>query len=172
MPEKTGSTDFLRNDYPWSDSYKSSVEEDEWQRPSNKCPCDVMLSYAAQLQEHWEGIDYEDEYLTTVYMPCQMMMEQENLYCSEVRGVVKSEKEDKIVAVNLSNEEGMTGLFIRKDVLDDFLSTNGYTLFYYVLGEKELKLGEMNSVMKDLSAAYQYNPNGEIITIQPIRVVE
>jgi hypothetical protein len=172
MPEKTGSIDFLWSDYPWSDSYKSSVEEDEWQRPSNKCPCDVMLSYSAQLQEHWEGIDYEDEYLTTVYMPCQMMMEHENLYCSEVRGIVKSEKEDKIVAVNLSDEEGMTGLFIRKDVLDDFLSTNGYTLFYYVLGEKEQKLGEMNSVMKDLSAAYQYNPDGEIITIQPIRVVE
>ena len=70
-------------------------------------------------------------------MPCQMMMEHENLYCSEVRGIVISEKEDKIVAVNLSDEEGMTGLFIRKDVLDDFLSTNGYTLFYYVLGEKE-----------------------------------
>lgn len=172
MPEKTGSTDFLWNEYPWADSYKSSAEEDEWQRPSNDCPCDVMLSYVAQLQEHWEGIAYEDEYLATVYMPCREMMAQKHLYCSEVRGIVRSEKDNKIIAVNLNEENGMTGLFVRKDILDEFLSQNEYTLFYYVLGEKVLKIGEMELIMKDLSAAYQYNPEGEIAEIQPIRVVE
>ena len=176
MPERTGSIDFLWNDYPWAGSYKSSViEVPVWERPPEDCPCDVMLSYAAQLQEHWEGIEYEERYLSTVYMPCQEMMEQEKMYCSEVRGIIKSEHDDKIIAVNLSNENGMTGLFVRKDVLDDYLMKNNYTLFYYVLGEKVHRLGEMNAVMKDISAAYQYNPNsptGEIITIQPIRVVE
>ena len=66
MPERRGSIDFLWSEYPWADSYKSSVEEEEWERPSNECPCNVMVSYAAQLQEHWEGIAYEDQYLTTV----------------------------------------------------------------------------------------------------------
>lgn len=176
MPERTGSIFFLWNDYPWAGSYKSSmIEETVWERPPKDCPCDIMLSYAAQLQEHWEGIEYEERYLSTVYMPCQEMMEQEKLFCSEVRGIIKSEYDDKIIAVNLSNENGMTGLFVRKDVLDDYLLKNNYTLFYYVLGEKVNRLGEINAVMKDLSAAYHYNPNspsGEVITIQPIRVVE
>ena len=172
MPERTGSIDFLWSEYPWADSYKSSVEEEEWERPSNKCPCNVMVSYAAQLQEHWEGIAYEDQYLTTVYMPCREMMEQKGLYCSEVRGIIKSEIDDKIIAVNLNDEDGMSGLFIRKDVLDEFLSENGYTMFYYVLGEKTLRLGGLDLIRKDLSAAYQYNPDGDILTIQSIRVVE
>ena len=66
----------------------------------------------------------------------------------------------------------MRGLFIRKDVLDEFLSENGYTMFYYVLGEKTLRLGGLDLIRKDLSAAYQYNPDGDILTIQSIRVVE
>lgn len=172
MPERRGSIDFLWSEYPWADSYKSSVEEEEWERPSNECPCNVMVSYAAQLQEHWEGIAYEDQYLTTVHMPCREMMEQKGLYCSEVRGIIKSEIDDKIIAVNLNNEDGMRGLFIRKDVLDEFLSENGYTMFYYVLGEKTLRLGGLDLIRKDLSAAYQYNPDGDILTIQSIRVVE
>lgn len=172
MPERTGSIDFLWSEYPWADSYKSSVEDEEWERPSNECPCNVMVSYAAQLQEHWEGIAYEDQYLTTVYMPCREMMEQKGLYCSEVRGIIKSENDDKIIAVNLNNEDEMSGLFIRKDVLDEFLSENGYTMFYYVLGEKTLRLGGLDLIRKDLSAAYQYNPDGDILMIQSFRIVE
>lgn len=40
----------------------------------------------------------------------------------------------------------------------NYLKRNGYVMFYYVLGEKVLRIGEMNFIMKDLSAAYQFQP--------------
>ena len=172
MPERNGMYEFLWNDYPWADAYKNSLEIDAWERPSNGCPCEIMLAYEAQLQEQWEGIAYEDEYLTTVYMPCSDMMEQSGMYCSDVRGIVKLKSDNSIVGINTSHENGMTGLFVRKDVLDEYLRKNDFVLFYYVLGEKVHRAESPNSVMKDLSAAYRYNLEGSVIELQIMRVIE
>lgn len=169
MPERQGSTEFLWSDYPWADAYKSSIEQREGYR-SYDCSCDILLSYETQLQEDWKGIEYEDKYLSTVYMPCVEMMEQMELYCSEVRGVVRC-MDGSIVALNTDNC-GIDGLFVRRDVLNEYLMRNEYVMFYYVLGEKVLRLGEMNSKMRDLSAAYQYNPTKECDAIQPMRVID
>ena len=132
MPERNGMYEFLWNDYPWADAYYNAIELPAWERPSNGSPCDVMLAYEAQLQEHWEGIAYEDEYLTTVYMPCVEMMKEMGLYNSDVRGIVKLQTDDTIAAINSSKEDGVTGLFVRKDILDEFLRRKNYVLFYYV----------------------------------------
>lgn len=171
MPERRGMIEYLWNDYPWSDTYKSTFEHEVWSRPQD-CPCDMMLSYEAQLQENWEGIGRENEYLSTVYAPCEEMMEQMGLYCSEVRGVVKSEHDDTVVALNTGHGNCINGLFIRQDVLNEYLRRNGYVMFYYVLGEKFLKLGEMNAHIKDLSAAYRYREDGGVVEIQKMRVIE
>ena len=45
-------------------------------------------------------------------------------------------------------------------------------MFYYVVGEKFLKLGEMKAIIKDLSAAYQYDKAGEVVEIQKMRVID
>lgn len=172
MPERNGMYEFLWNDYPKADAYKNAVEVEAWERPSNGCPCDVMLSYTAQLQEHWEGIASNDEYLTTVFMPCEEVMEQQGLYCSEVRGIICRERDENIAAFNTSKEDGFTGLFIREDILDDYLKQNNYTLFYYVLGEKQLHEEPHHAVMKNLSAAYKYRGDGTVAEIQPMRIIE
>ena len=83
MPERRGMIELLWNDYPWADVYKSSIEHEVWSR-SHDCPCDMQLSYEAQLQEDWEGIGRENEFLSTAYMPCAEMMDQMGLYCSEI----------------------------------------------------------------------------------------
>ena len=171
MPERRGMTEYLWNEYPWSDAYKTvNADYEEWDNPQD-CPMKIMLSYEAQLQEDWEGIDNDKEYLTTVYMPCREIMEQLGLYCTEVRGVIKDVL-GNVVALNTGHGDCITGLFIRKDVLDAYLKANGYVMFYYVLGEKVHRLGSANAIMKDVSGAFQYNPEGELITIQPIRVIE
>ena len=170
MPERQGNTEFLWGDYPWADAYKSSLEQDDVYQKGN-CPCDFHLSYEAQLQEDWEGIDYEDEYLSTVYMPSVEIMEKMELYCSETRGVVKAQ-DGSIAAINAGKEDGIQGLFIRRDILDEFLDRTDYAMFYYVLGEKVYRYEEMRSIMQDLSAAYQYYPQGAVIEIQPMRVIE
>lgn len=173
MPERRGMTEFLWSEYPWSDAYKTVNEGYEvWEQPQD-CPVKMMLSYEAQLQEDWEGIDNDKEYLTTVYMPCREMMEQKNLYCSEIRGVIKSSTDHKkVVAVNTGSGNCINGLFVRKDVLDEYLRANGYEMFYYLLGEKVQRIGSINSIMKELSAAYQYKSDGNLETIQPMRVIE
>ena len=171
MPECMGMTEFLWNEYPWSDAYKTiNKNYEEWDYPQD-CPVKMMLSYEAQLQEHWEGIDDDKEFLSTVYMPCREIMEQFGLYCSDVRGVIKN-TDGLAIALNTGSGNCINGLFIRKDVLDAYLNRNGYVMFYYVLGEKVHRLGGTAAVMKDLSAAFQYKPDGEIFTIQPMRVIE
>lgn len=171
MPERRGMTEFLWNDYPWSDAYNSSIEHKPWLSPED-CPCEIMLSYEAQLQEDWEGIDREYEYFSTAYAPCEEIMKQMKLYCSEMRGVVKSEGDDSFAALNTEYGDGIKGLFIRRDILNKFLSKNGYVMFYYVLGEKLLKLGGINSIIRDLSAAYLYDEVGKLVEIQKMRVVD
>lgn len=170
MPERRGMTEFLWNDYPWSDAYNSSIEHKPWLSPED-CPCEIMLSYEAQLQEDWEGIDREDEYFSTTYAPCEEIMKQMKLYCSEMRGIVKSEGDDSFAALNTGHGDGIKGLFIRRDILNKFLSKNGYVMFYYVLGEKLLKLGGINSKIRDLSAAYLYDEVGKLVEIQKMMVV-
>lgn len=49
----------------------------------------MQLLYEAQLQEDWEGIGRENEFLSSAYMSCAEMMEQMGLYCSEIRDVIK-----------------------------------------------------------------------------------
>lgn len=171
MPEKRGMIEYLWNDYPWADAYKSSCEHKQWLKPQD-CPCSMMLSYEAQLQEDWEGIGRDNEYFSTAYAPCEELMEQLGLYCSEVRGIVKSESDNNVVALNTERGNCINGLFIRRDALNKFLRKNGYAMFYYVLGEKFLKLGEMNSVIKDLSAAYLYDETEDVVEVQKMRVID
>jgi hypothetical protein len=171
MPEHRGSTEFMWSDYPWADTYRSFYKDYEtWEQPHN-CPVKMMLSYVAQLQEEWTGINDNDEYLTTVYMPCEELMEQMRLYCSEVRGVVKSVDDGSVVCLNTGHGDCVNGLFIRQDVLNAYLERNGYEMFYYVLGEKVLRSSEMNSMMRDLSAAYHYILDGTLQEVQPMRVI-
>ena len=100
-----------------------------------------------------------------------MNMEQMGLYCSECRGIVKAE-DGSIAAINVEKGNGINGLFVRRDILNEYLKQNGYVMFYYVLGEKWLRKNEHEATIKDLSAAYQYNPEGDIKTIQPMQVME
>ena len=169
MPERRGMIEYLWNDYPWADEYQSTYKHEAWSQPHD-CPCEIMLSYEAQLQEDWEGIGRENEYHSTAYMPCEEMVMQMGLYCSEVRGVVKSEADDSVVALNTGHGNCINGLFIRRDILNDYLQKMGYVMFYYVLGEKVLRIGEMNAIFQDLSGAYRYREESDIEVVQELRV--
>jgi hypothetical protein len=169
MPERTGVVEYLWSDYPWSEACKPYLEHDDSYKLRN-CKCNMLLSYEAQLQEDWMGIDGENEFLSTVYMPCAEIMEQMQLYCSEVRGIIKAE-DGSIAAINTDKDNGIDGLFIRRDILNEYIKRNGYVMFYYVLGGKTTKKDGLY-YSRDLSAAYKYNPQGEVYIIQPLRVVD
>lgn len=97
MPESTGSIDFLWNDYPWANTYTSSIYEDGY--VDEKIPCDVELTYEAELQEDFRGIQSEENIASTVYAPCRDIMDSLELYTAE-RGIVRKSDNGEIVAIN------------------------------------------------------------------------
>lgn len=122
MPERrNGSTDYLWNEYPWADTFKRTIRDvDDWENPGNKANFKINLSYEAQLQEEWIGLDETEMYLKEVSMPNHLVMEALNLYTAE-RGVVRDKNENAIVARNFSIGR-MNGLAMREDYLDKYLS--------------------------------------------------
>ena len=56
-------------------------------------------------------------------------------------------------ALNIDCGNCIHGLFVRRNILNDYLKRNDYVMFYYVLDEKVLRIDEMNSIIKDLSVS-------------------
>lgn len=136
MPESTGSIDFLWNDYPWSNTYTSSLYEDGY--VDEKIPCDVELTYEAELQEDFRGIQSEENIASTVYAPCRSIMDSLGLYTAE-RGIVRKSDNGEIVAINrLILGESFHGLLIKRTFLNEYLKKQRKCLFYCLLGEKNL----------------------------------
>ena len=45
-------------------------------------------------------------------------------------------------------------------------------MFYYIVGEKQLQEDSPHSIMKDMSAAYKYELDGNVTELQHMRVIE
>ena len=169
MPESTGSIDFLWNDYPWANTYMSSLYEDGY--VDEKIPCDVELTYEAELQEDFRGIQSEENIASTVYAPCRDIMESLGLYTAE-RGIVRKSDNGEIVAINrLVLGESFHGLLIKRTFLNEYLKKQRKCLFYCLLGEKNLISAPHYQILvrKDLTGAALYKENDVAEMIQPLR---
>lgn len=172
MPERrNGSIDYLWNEYPWAETYKRTLREvDDWENPGKGATFKIILSYEAQLQEEWIGLDETEMYLKEVSMPNHFVMEALNLYTAE-RGVIRAKSDNTIVARNFSIGK-MNGLAIRKEYLDQYLSDNNLALVFYSLGEKYIiQKGTYQSIGQryDLSGAYCYHDDS-FEEIQPMHI--
>lgn len=172
MPERrNGSIDYLWNEYPWADTYKRTLRDaNDWDFPGNNATFKINLSYEAQLQEEWIGLDETEMYLKEVSMPNHLVMEALNLYTAE-RGVIRAKSDIAIVARNFSIGK-MNGLAMRKDYLDRYLSENDLALVFYSLGEKYItKKGTYQSIGNryDLSGASCYC-NGKFENVQTMNI--
>lgn len=172
MPERrNGSIDYLWNEYPWAETYKRTLRDvDDWENPGKGATFKIILSYEAQLQEEWIGLDETEMYLKEVSMPNHFVMEALNLYTAE-RGVIRAKSDNTIVARNFSIGK-MNGLAIRKEYLDQYLSDNNLALVFYSLGEKYIiQKGTYQSIGQryDLSGAYCYHDNS-FDEIQPMHI--
>lgn len=169
MPESTGSIDFLWNDYPWANTYTSSIYEDGY--VYEKIPCDVELTYEAELQEDFRGIQSEENIASTVYAPCRDIMESLGLYTAE-RGIVRKSDNGEIVAINrLVLGESFHGLLIKRTFLNEYLKKQRKCLFYCLLGEKNLISAPHYQILvrNDLTGAALYIENDVVEMIQPLR---
>ncbi len=172
MPERrNGSIDYLWNEYPWAETYKRTLRDvDDWENPGKGATFKINLSYEAQLQEEWIGLDETEMYLKEVSMPNHHVMEALNLYTAE-RGVIRAKSDNTIVARNFSIGK-MNGLVMRKEYLDQYLSDNNFALVFYSLGEKYIiQKGTYQSMGQryDLSGAYCYHDNS-FDEIQPMHI--
>lgn len=172
MPERrNGSINYLWNEYPWAETYKRTIRDvDDWENPGNKANFKINLSYEAQLQEEWIGLDETEMYLKEVSMPNHLVMEALSLYTAE-RGVVRDKNTNAIVARNFSIGR-MNGLAMREDYLDKYLSEKKLALVFYSLGEKYVtQKGTYQSIghRYDLSGAYCYS-NGKFDEIQAMHI--
>lgn len=172
MPERrNGSIDYLWNEYPWAETYKRTLRDvDDWENPGNGSTFKINLSYEAQLQEEWIGLDETEMYLKEASMPNHFVMKALNLYTAE-RGVVRDKSNNAIAARNFSIGK-MNGLAMRKDYLDQYLSDNNLALVFYSLGEKYIiQKGTYQSIghRYDLSGAYCYH-DGSFEEIQPMHI--
>ena len=172
MPERrNGSIDYLWNEYPWAETYKRTLRDvDYWENPGKGATFKIILSYEAQLQEEWIGLDETEMYLKEVSMPNHFVMEALNLYTAE-RGVIRAKSDNTIVARNFSIGK-MNGLAIRKEYLDQYLSEHNLALVFYSLGEKYIiQKGTYQSIGQryDLSGAYCYH-DGSFEVIQPMHI--
>lgn len=172
MPERrNGSIDYLWNEYPWAETYKRTLHDvDDWENSGKGATFKINLSYEAQLQEEWIGLDETEMYLKEVSMPNHLVMEALNLYTAE-RGVIRAKSDNTIVARNFSIGK-MNGLAMRKEYLDQYLSDNNLVLVFYSLGEKYIiQKGTYQSMGQryDLSGAYCYHDNS-FDEIQPMHI--
>lgn len=172
MPERrNGSIDYLWNEYPWAETYKRTLRDvDDWENPGNGSTFKINLSYEAQLQEEWIGLDETEMYLKEASMPNHFVMQALNLYTAE-RGVVRDKSNNAIAARNFSIGK-MNGLAMRKDYLDQYLSDKNLALVFYSLGEKYIiQKGTYQSMGQryDLSGAYCYHDKS-FEEIQPMHI--
>ena len=164
MPEDTGTHQYLWSEYPWSDLciLYESKETEIWR---NTPECTVLLPYAAQYQENRTAIYDEEDINSTVYMPLRKMYEQFGLRNAE-RGVVR-DKSGEIVAINRNiHGDSFNGLVVKRDLLNAFLESGEYELFYCNLGEKLIRENMQVVGIQRLSSCYMYIQDGEPKIIQ------
>ena len=176
MPEhRNGDNTTLWNEFPWTECYKEQGR-DKWEEVNDQqyCPSKIRLPYETLLQEHHMGLSEESYSHGEVLAPCADMMNFLKLRTSKVRGLVE-DSEKKVVAMNMCPfvRAAHNGLLIRRDVLNAYLKARGYTMFYFILGEKTYKsyndsMVPLNLSNTDLSGAAQYPLEGDIEIIQPL----
>lgn len=184
MPEFRDSTNFLLFEYPWSLSYKESIEENKWEKVHSRYDTSsptfkLMLSTEGQLQENHEGLD--NAVNGTTLFPCSDLMDQMQLQLIDNRHIVfdKDRKPASIYNIEENDSDdyqeenkGYKGLYIKKTVLDAYLKENEFSLVYYLIGDKFIVMGTQSSSMKDLSGSYIYTPVDGLSPIEELHVVE
>lgn len=169
MPESTGSIDYLWNDYPWASAYKESIYEDGY--IDSKIPCNVEVTYEAELQEDYRGITNEEKISSNVYAPSSDLMDKLELYTAE-RGIIRKKSDDEIIAITRSIlGERFHGFLIKRSALNAYLLKSEKCMFYCLLGEKNLISSPHYQILvrHELTGAALYNTNGEADMFQPLR---
>ena len=165
MPEYHDTINHLLFEYPWSKSMHVHMD-DKWEYPDHGCPCPVMVSTYSHLQEDVQGASPSS--LGSQLLPCIDLMELLQLKLIDMRHIVYDTENTPAAFDNHSDEYGIQGLFIRKDLLDKFLQENDYTLVYSIVGEKRI-MDPMLSIPGFAYSACAKYTESKIISISDVK---
>ena len=153
MPEINQMTDFCLYEYIWCSTYNYCERNRVTVR--NGCPTTVIVSTYNHLQENFNGIDEDNRHNTE--LPCDDLMIKMNLTLSNTHGLIQNQS-NQVVAVDTSYlNDNNKGLYIRKDVLDEYLRITNQSLVMPILGNKELFYGINLLNTNDFTGYYYYN---------------
>ncbi len=154
----TGDYTYQWNDYPCASNYKERQHynnyKEEW-----GVEYDVSKTYSTQLQEDFMGCFAQTEHLREAHSPCEAIMRHWRLHNAE-RGVIRDE-DNKIVALNInSTTQRMSGLVIRREMLEIFLEETKQTMFYFISRIKNVRANIMLLEEKRYDTLYKYGNDG------------
>lgn len=156
MPEKRDCIEFRLKEYIWCSTYIK--QEIEWNESVGKgCPCEVITTTLTHLQEDFTGLKDDDNRSHTTALPCEEFFKKMNLHMSNQRGIILDSSDSPAVIDVDVIDDSSNGLYIRKDILDMYLSSNNKTLVMCVLGNKEIISGMHMINNVDISGFYHYD---------------
>lgn len=170
MPEDSGHYEFFWNEFPWSDSYKAMDFECELEVYGHRSPppCKVMLPYASQLQEYYEGIDDGEEFEGIVNMPSADMFDYFGLHTAE-RGVTRDDNNNVVALCRNLQNDTLDTMVMRRDMLNQYLEAKNLELFYCMLAEKRLTQDPEQFFIQRLSCCLKYVPDDEPLVVQAMK---
>lgn len=146
MPESHASYDVFLGEFYWSHFFQGEFEESEaydWTYGrDNKLPAKVLVANAEYTRETG-GFDCSQDETISIYLPCQFVAEEMGLESWGNEGKWY-DRDGGLVAFDPSvDEQGPSVLLIKKDRLQEFLAEHNLTLFWTLLGEKQMVGGSI-----------------------------
>lgn len=142
-------------EYPRSPAFKQCIAEQD-----TTISDDQRLFSSIQLLRggEWE-YDYSSNIeQSSIYMPCPDLVETMNLRWDQDSGWYDENKDLVSFCHNIGRS---SALFIKKDILDNYLSKSGRSLVFSRYGRKQFSQGfGDNSKLVEVSSRYVYTPNG------------
>lgn len=131
-------------EYPWMLPYVNK-EFEEWGNildGDGECPCHIMLTNYTQLQEDALGLG--EEYKGENMLPCPELMNTMQLHFKG-HACFTYGADDSLASFYASTihyRAGIPkGLHLRRTVLEEFLHTKGYTMYWAISAERQLLAG-------------------------------
>ena len=149
MPESNGFDCAYLGEYPWAPSflyhYISYSKKDGWTTTAKggRIPTKILVTND-QYISNGSSIDFSTNEAIRVKLPAKFLVDEMNLTQSYTNGIFFG-KNGELIAFDPSVfDDNMPGyLFIRKDKLVNFLKCKGYSLFWTLLGKKNIISGDI-----------------------------
>lgn len=141
-------------EYPRSPAFKQCVAEQDTAISDDQT---IFSSIQLLRGREWE-YDYSSNVeQSSIHMPCPDLVEKMNLHWDQDSGWL-DESQDMVAFCH--NIDSNSSLFIRKDILDNYLSTSGKSLVFSRYGRKQFSNGfGDNSKLVEVTSRYVYIPN-------------